>query len=289
MDSHSNMDYQLRDFLSINPLGFHKISYTEWGNVPNHKTVLCMHGLTRNGRDFDYLAQDLSSNYRVVCPDLAGRGASDRLNNQHLYNQAQYATDLTALIARLDVQSLIWVGTSLGGALGMYLAAQPNTPIRALILNDIGPLISRSGLTRISKYTKQKQIFTSIDEAETYFRNAYNTTEQISAEQWRHLAECSVTKLENGQYTLAFDPAAATGIHKWWIPDINLWSIWSKIKCPVLVLRGEKSDILLKETTDQMQISGPKTTVFEIPGCGHAPMLMTKDQIEIIQNWLRAS
>lgn len=279
---------QQKSLLSINPLGFHKIAYTEWGNVPTNKTILCMHGLTRNGRDFDYLAENLNGSYRVVCPDLAGRGASDKLHNHHFYNQVQYATDLTALIARLDVQSLIWVGTSLGGALGMYLAAQPNTPIKALVLNDIGPLISKIGLTRISKYAKQDHTFVSLDDAEKFFRNIYNTTEQITDEQWRHLTECSVTKLNNGQYTLAYDPEVATAIHKWWIPDINLWSLWSKIKCPVLVIRGEKSDILLRETTDQMKLIWPKTTVFEIPDCGHAPMLMTKDQLEIIQNWLRS-
>lgn len=274
--------------LGINPLGFHKIAYTEWNDTANNETILCMHGLTRNGRDFDYLAQSLSSSYRIVCPDLAGRGASDRLNNHHFYNQAQYAADLTTLIARLDVQSLIWIGTSLGGILGMYLAAQVRTPIKALILNDIGPLISKIGLTRISKYAKQDQTFVNIDDAERFFRNIYNTTEEITNEQWRHLTECSVTKLDNGQYTLAYDPEVATPLHKWWIPDINLWSLWSKIRCPVLVLRGEKSDILLRQTTDQMQNTWPQTTVFEIPGCGHAPMLMTADQIYLIQNWLKS-
>lgn len=277
---------QQKSFLSINPLGFHKIAYMEWGNLPADNTILCVHGLTRNGRDFDYLAQNLSGSYRMICPDLAGRGASDRFDNPHFYNQAQYVTDLTCLIARMDVQSLIWLGTSLGGILGLYLAAQTNSPIKALVLNDIGPLISKIGLTRIGKYAKPDRNFTSIADAETYLRNIYNTTEQITDEQWRQKAETSVNKLDNGQYALAYDPHIANAMHKWWITDINLWNLWSKIKCPVLVLRGEKSDILLRQTTDQMQITGPKTTVFEIPGCGHAPLLMTKDQIAIIQNWL---
>ncbi|HSX20875.1 MAG TPA: alpha/beta hydrolase [Gammaproteobacteria bacterium] len=264
------------------------MSYTEWGQAAAQNSILCMHGLTRNGRDFDYLAQSLSANYRVICPDLAGRGASDRFANPHFYNQAQYATDLTTLIARMNVPALTWIGTSLGGILGMYMAAQPNTPIKALVLNDAGPLISKIGIERIRKYAKRDMKFANLAEAEQYFRNAYKTSEKITDEQWQHMAEHSVTKLPDGQYALAYDPHVAHGMHKWWITDINLWSLWDKVKCPVLVLRGETSDILLRETTDQMRVTGPKATITEIPACGHAPMLMTPEQIAIIHTWLGA-
>lgn len=274
---------QQKFLLGINPLGFHKIAYTDWGDSP--KIIICMHGLTRNGRDFDYLAENLSNNYRIICPDLPGRGASEKFNNPRFYNQAQYAADATSLIARTNAQSIIWIGTSLGGALGMYLASLQNTPIKALVLNDIGPVISKIGISRISKYANKELIFATMDDVENYLRRAYNTSEEVTDEQWRQLAKSSVYKLD-GQYTLAYDPNAGNGLRKWWIGDIKLWSWWSKIQCPVLVLRGARSDILLPETVARMQTEGPDTTVFEIPGCGHAPMLMTRDQIDMIQNWL---
>lgn len=272
----------------LNPTGFHKITYYEWGNASAPHTIVCAHGLTRNGRDFDFLAQKLSEygKYRVVCVDLAGRGASAKFSNPHLYNQIQYAADLTNLIARLDVESVIWIGTSLGGGLGMYLAAQANTPLKALILNDVGPLISKIGIKRIMKYTEHANKFRSIDEVETFLRNVYKTNEQISDLQWRNLAETSVWLTADNQYVLAYDPHITNAIHKWWIPDINLWNLWIQIHCPVLAIRGANSDILLSETAMQMQITGPRATVVEIADCGHAPMLMTKDQIDIIQKWL---
>jgi pimeloyl-ACP methyl ester carboxylesterase len=277
---------QQKNLLSISTAGFHKIAYTEWGDAKAKQTILCVHGLTRNSRDFDQLAARLSVSARVACPDLIGRGASDWLSNPALYNQAQYVYDLTALIARLDVDSLIWVGTSLGGLLGMYIAAQPNTPIKALVLNDVGPLVSHHGLSRIMKYAKHENKFSSLLDVEKFLRNLYQTQEPISDELWRYKAQISAKQLPDGNYTLAYDPHVTKAPFKLWFTDINLWYLWDKIKCPVLVLRGQNSDILSAETLTKMSITGPKATTKVIPGCGHAPMLMTDDQIDIVSSWL---
>lgn len=277
---------QQKSLLSLSPLGFHKVAYLEWDDIAAKRTIVCLHGLTRNAHDFDFLAKALSSKARIVCPDMVGRGASDWLKNPHLYNQAQYCVDLTALIARLDVESVIWIGTSMGGLLGMYLAAQANSPIKALILNDIGPLVSKQGLSRISKNNKSNISFANIAEAELYFRSLYNTTEGLTDDTWRYFTEHSVRQLPDGRLTTSFDPNVANAVHKFWFMDINLWNFWEKIQCPVLTLRGELSDVLSQKTADQMRTTGPKSTVHVIKGCGHTPMLMTQDQINLIDNWL---
>lgn len=278
---------QKKSFLSLSTSGFHKVSYVEWGSFNTARTIICSHGLTRNGRDFDFLAEYLSTDSRIVCPDLIGRGASDWATDAHLYNQAQYLIDMTALIARLDANSITWIGTSLGGMLGMYLASQENSPITSLILNDVGPVVPRAAIARIAKYAGNDPTFPNIDVAKQYMQRIFATGEKLSDEIWNNLTLHSVTQQSDGSYRLAYDPKISSSMLKFWFTGVHLWSIWDRIRCPVLTLWAEKSDILLPDTIDKMRRSGPKTEVVKIPNCGHAPSLMTKDQVEIISKWLQ--
>lgn len=284
-----NSSMQKKSLLSLNPAGFHKIAYTEWGCVTAPRTLICVGGLTRNSRDFDMLAQELiaQQHIRVICPDLPGRGASDWFANARSYTHQQYLIDLVALIARLNVPAVTWLGTSMGGVLGMYLAAQNNSPINALILNDVGAVIPRAAIKRIAKYTKKVPNFLDLNAAQNYLRSTYANGGPLTAAMWQHITEHSVVQQADGSFTLAYDPKIVRSMPNFLWFDIKLWDLWNSIKCPALVLRAQQSDVLLKSTADQMLHTGTKTTVVEIANCGHAPMLMTPDQIAIINNWLK--
>lgn len=276
-----------RNYLScLGPQGFHKIAYTEWGEAVERPTLVCVHGMTRNARDFDALAAAMEDRYRVVSMDVVGRGESDWLADYAGYGYAQYMADAAALIARLDVEQVDWVGTSMGGLVGMMLAARPNSPIRRLVINDIGPFIPKSFLGRIRDYVGTDPHFADIGELEAYIRKIHASFGPMSDEQWRHLAEHSARPLEGGGYGLAYDPAIAKAAFSPEGPsDVELWDIWEQVACPVLVLRGAESDLLLPETVARMKASGPGCEAVDIPGCGHAPSLMPADQIAIVRDW----
>jgi pimeloyl-ACP methyl ester carboxylesterase len=275
-------------FLGLGPHGFHKVAYTSWGDTGIDRVAICVHGLTRNGRDFDALAQALAPNYRVACPDIAGRGGSDWLLHPEDYGYPLYMNDMAALIARLDVDAVDWIGTSMGGLIGMMLAAQPNSPIRRLVINDVGPFIPKGALERIGGYVGSRTHFRDIEEADSYLRTVHATFGPLSDAQWRHLATHSVRRDEGGGFTLHYDPRIGDAFAGP-IEDIDLWNIWDAIDCPVLVLRGGESDLLLPETAQRMVTSGPDAELIEIPGVGHAPALMDPDQIGAIKDWLVAS
>jgi pimeloyl-ACP methyl ester carboxylesterase len=268
--------------------GLHRISYVEWGSRGADRTVVCVHGMARNGRDFDTLAQQLSSRYRVICPDMPGRGRSAWLTvagPDGGYNFAQYLLDMTALIARLDVPQVDWIGTSMGGVIGMMLAAQPESPIRRLVMNDTGPVVPATFADYLSTYISADPDFDTLDQLEAYLRTTYAAWGQLSDAQWRQLAEHSHRRKQNGKLGLGYDPAIGKAL-KPPFSTIELWPFWGGVKCPVLVLRGESSTLLSPEVADRMAHSGPKTTVVEIPGCGHAPSLMAPEQIALIETWL---
>lgn len=273
-----------KHILCLNHQGFHNLAYTEWDQGAAQRTLVCVHGLTRNSRDFDTIAEELSTQMRVVCPDLVGRGASDWLSDAK-YTNEQYAFDITALIARLNVPKISWLGTSLGGGIGLYLAAQKNSPIECLVLNDIGPFIPKEALRRIAKYAGNAPTFATLIEAEQYIRHIYIDSDPLTDAQWQDLTKYSVQQ-KNGTWHLAYDPKVIHKVPSIFILDINYWDMWEKITCPVLVLRGANSDILLKDTAERMQRTGPKATVIEVPNCGHAPSLRSAEQITIISNWL---
>jgi pimeloyl-ACP methyl ester carboxylesterase len=272
-------------FLGLGPAGFHRIAYVEWGDG-GKPPLICVHGLTRNGRDFDHLAQALAGDYRVVCPDVVGRGKSEWLPDGSLYGQPQYMSDMAALIARVADGPVDWIGTSMGGLIGMMLAAQNGSPIRRLVVNDVGPFIPKTALERLASYVGGNPSFPNIQELEIYLRQVAAPFGPLSDGEWRHLALHSAKTLPDGTLGLAYDPAIGKAFRAQPLQDIDLWSVWDRIRCPVLVLRGAASDLLLAETADEMTRRGPHATVAEIAECGHAPALMDAAQIAAIRDWL---
>lgn len=273
--------------LSLGPHGFHKIAYTDWGSPDNNRIVVCVHGLTRNGRDFDFLAQAIAPHYRAVCPDLPGRGHSHWLTVAADYRPPTYMADMATLIARLNVDQVDWIGTSLGGILGIMLAAQPNNPIRKLVVNDVGAFVSRSTVERIKSYVGQDPEFADQRALEAYLRENHATFGALTDEQWRHLAKHSARHdPQNDAWRLHYDPALAGPFKEAFNSDLDMWPMWEAITCPVLILRGDESDILAKETAEEMLTRGPAAELIEFPGVGHAPMLMDPLQIEAVREWL---
>jgi pimeloyl-ACP methyl ester carboxylesterase len=274
-------------FLGLGPHGFHRIQYTEWGDPANAKVLICVHGLTRTGRDFDCLAAALEDAYRVICPDVVGRGRSEWLNYKADYNYPQYMADMNALIARSNAAQVDWVGTSMGGLIGMLLAAQPGTPIRKLLMNDIGPFILKAGLRRIAEYVGKPVRFASLEEMERYMRMIAAPFGPLTDAQWRHLTVHSARRLASGEYIFAYDPGIAEPF-KANLEDVDLWPVWETVRCPVLVLRGAESDVLTRADAEAMQSRGPKARLVEFSGIGHAPMLMADAQIKVVRDWLLA-
>jgi pimeloyl-ACP methyl ester carboxylesterase len=267
--------------------GLHRISYLEWGDPRNRDVLLCVHGLTRSSRDFDDLARALCTQFRVVCPDIAGRGDSDRLADPALYVVPQYVADMVTLIARLDVETVNWLGTSMGGLIGMALAAQAHSPVARLMLNDAGPVISRASLERIGGYLGTRMQFPSLDEAEAYMRSISAPFGPHSDAQWRFLTETWLRRNDDGTWHAHYDPRIAEAFRAA-LPekDLELWPVYDAIRCPTLVLRGEHSDLLSRKTTSEMRARGPKAKVVEIAGVGHAPTLMHPDQIALVRDFL---
>lgn len=275
-----------KTFQGMSPAGFHRVAYTDWGATDGRGTVVCVHGLTRNGRDFDKFAAALAGDFRIVCPDVVGRGRSDWLPNGSLYGFPQYLSDMVALVARLDVEEVDWVGTSMGGLIGMMLAAQPNTPVRRLVLNDVGPFIPKEALERIGGYIAANPVFDDLAAVESHLRTIYDGFGILSDEDWRMLAHNSARPLPDGHLTFAYDPAIGAPFENKPLQDIDLWAIWDAVRCPVLVVRGAMSDMLTAETASEMSGRGPGATVIDIPGAGHAPSLMTPEQITIVRDFL---
>jgi len=275
------------DVQCLSPAGLHRIAYTEWGDPANDRVLICVHGLARVGRDFDALAHAMSDTYRVVCPDIVGRGRSARLLDPTHYQIPQYVADMVTLLARLDARTVHWVGTSMGGLIGMALAAQPATPISRLVLNDVGPLLRAEALKRIADYIGQAPVFPDFAAAETYIRAVSAPFGLSSDAQWRRLAETSVVS-DGSAYRLHYDPAIAAPLKalQTGATDIDLWPLYEAIKCPTLVVRGAKSDLLDRATHQEMASRGPRATLAEIPNVGHAPMFMDEAQIAIVRNFL---
>jgi len=284
------MQFTQKTVQCISPSGLHRMAYTEWGVPDNPRVLVCVHGLTRNARDFDDLARALSAHYRVVCPDVVGRGRSGRLRDPAHYGVPQYVADMVTLIARLNVDSVHWVGTSMGGLIGMALAAQENSPIRRLILNDVGPLITVDSLKRIGAYVGLDPTWATFGEAQAYVRLISAPFGDLDEAQWHHLTESSIGQRADGRWGFLYDPQIATPFKATFSEqDIDLWPLYQAIRCPTLAIRGAESDLLTRETWLQMGQCGPRAELAEIPGVGHAPMFLTQGQIDIARNFLLAA
>lgn len=281
-------DFGLRErsVQCIGPHGLHRMAYTEWGDPDNPRVVVCVHGLTRNGRDFDDLARVLAADYRVICPDVVGRGRSDWLGVKADYGFPLYVADMITLIARLDVSSVQWVGTSMGGLIGMLIASQPHTPITRLVLNDVGPVITAASLRRIGQYVGTAPRFPTMEAAEAYIREVSAPFGPLTDAQWRHLTRYTVRPVEGG-FAMIYDPGIGEVFRQTpLVLDVSLWEVYDHIRCPTLALRGAESDLLEAATLAEMARRGPKARTVEFPGIGHAPMLMDAGQIATVREFL---
>jgi pimeloyl-ACP methyl ester carboxylesterase len=312
------MSFSRCSFLSLTPGGFHRIAYLDWGRHRAPQVVVCVHGLSRNSRDFDPLARDLARSCRVVCPDVVGRGDSEWLKDKRDYCFSTYLSDAAALIARITAPvppvsfgsirgrrpadegpaQIDWVGTSMGGLIGMLLAAKRGTPIRRLVLNDVGAFIPWSALYRLKGYIAGGGAFRDVGEVEAYLRDACAPFGELTTGQWRHLAEHAASLGEDGRYHLRYDPAIGETMRvsapdpelplgPGFLSGIDLWATWAETRCPTLILRGADSDVLSRETAQRMQALRAGVEVVEFSDVGHAPALMSEDQIAAVRGFLQ--
>ena len=303
-------------FLSLGTGGFHRIAYTDWGDPLNPHVVACVHGLARNSRDFDFLAAELAGDCRVVCMDVVGRGESDWLKDKSEYTFSTYLSDAAALLARVTgsgvggwldglrsrmlrrglPHKLDWIGTSMGGLIGILLAAKAGSPIRRLVLNDVGPFVPWSALFRMKGYVGRTPRFGELAEVEAYLRTVCVGFGSLSDAQWAHLARHGARAIEDGGYALRYDPDIGRNMRGRLDPElpigpdllrgVDLWSTWDKVACPMLVLRGAESEVLLPQTLGEMRRRKPDLEVVEFEGVGHAPALMSAEQIAAVQTFL---
>ena len=280
------------------PAGLHRVAYKQWGDAANPRVLVCVHGVTRVSDDFDALAQALSDRYRVICPDVAGRGRSGRLAMPALYTIPQYVADMVTLIARVtgvpgSDGTVDWFGTSMGGLIGMVLASLPGNPIRKLVLNDIGPIIDPGALARIGDYIGQDLRFASFEEGAQFVRTVSASFGPHSEAQWHKLAADVLVQDDDGAWRRHYDMALAQPF-KAATPETAqrdeaaLWGAYDAITCPTLLVRGAESDLLSCATAQMMTQRGPHPQLVEISGVGHAPTFMQDDQIAIARAFLIA-
>jgi pimeloyl-ACP methyl ester carboxylesterase len=269
---------------------FRKLAFEEWGD-PTASPMVCVHGLTRNGRDFDALARALAGQYRVICPDLPGRGHSDWLEDPMLYQAQHYVTALAHLLSWIG-RDVAWIGTSLGGICGMVIAATDGSPITRLVLNDVGPFIPKEALARIRDYmvasgdSPLMSRFPDLESIERHLRIIHAPFGPLSDDQWTELARNSARALPDGRFTMHYDPKIAEPLRGHDPVDVDMWPFWDRIQVPRMVIRGATSDILLPDTFARMEASGAEA--FEVPVTGHAPALLDPLQIEAIRSFLAA-
>jgi pimeloyl-ACP methyl ester carboxylesterase len=263
-----------------------EIHITEWG-AQHAQTVVAWHGLARTGRDMDALAEHLSQRWRVICPDTIGRGLSQWSATPAAdYNLAFYERLAVSLLDQLGVQQLHWLGTSMGGAIGLRAAAgRLRGRIQRLVMNDIGPTLPQAAVDRILAYAGNPAAFATVAELEQYFRAVYKPYGWLSDAQWRLLTETSLRRLPDGRVTPHYDPAMVQQfVHH--PHDYEQWEAWDALTLPVLCLRGETSDLLLPETAEAMRVRGPRAVVATIAGCGHAPALNTPAMFALVERFL---
>ena len=273
--------------------GLHRMAYWEWGDPMNPRVLVCVHGLSRQGRDFDALADALAGHYRVVAPDVAGRGDSDWLPDPMAYVVPTYVADMVTLLARLNAESVHWVGTSMGGLIGMGVASLKGSPITRLVLNDVGPTLEPGALQRIGTYLGQPLRWNTLEEAADYLWTISKSFGPHTREQWLALTR-HMLRTDGDGFKLHYDPAIAVPFRAV-TPEMAaageaaLWQAYDAITCPTLVLRGAQSDLLSHGTAQAMTQRGPMARLHEFEGVGHAPMFSTPEQINVVQEFLLGS
>lgn len=278
----------------LSATGLHRMAYWEWGAADNPQVLVCVHGLSRQGRDFDELARDLSRDYRVVCPDVVGRGRSERLRDPMAYGFPTYVADMVTLLARLGVEQVDWVGTSMGGLIGMLLAAQQDRSggrlIRKLVLNDVGPAYEQVFVDRLKTYLGHPVHWHTAEEAANALQRISQGFGPHTPEQWLALTRPMLVPEGDG-FTLHYDPTIAVPIRAL-TPEAGaagaayLWHCYAQIASPTLLLRGAESDLLTPATAARMAAEGPKARVHEFAGVGHAPTLVQPEQRAVVRQFL---
>ena len=265
-----------------------KLAYTEFGDANNPKVLFCVHGVSRCGRDFDAIAEALSDVYRVICPDMAGRGGSDWLDDPAGYGMPVYLSDIKALRKHVGAERIDWIGTSMGGLIGMVLASMGDkSPIDRMVMNDIGPFIPKESLQRISTYLGTTETFADVAAIEAYIRDVNAAFGPLTDPQWAFLASHSHRPAPDGNgLRLHYDPRIVEPFKAGSDEDADMWGIWDKVSCPTLVLHGSESDLLSKETVEEMTKRGPEADYHTFVGNGHAPALLDDEQISVVRNWL---
>ena len=270
--------------------GLHRMAYWEWGEHTHPHVVLCAHGLTRQGRDFDTLARALAPHCRVVCPDVVGRGRSDWLADPMAYQVPQYVADMVTLLARLNAKTVDWVGTSMGGLIGIGLAAQQGTPLRRMVVNDVGPTLEPAAIARIGSYVGRPAQWATIDEAADALWSISQGFGPHTREQWLALTEPQLTR-DGEMWRPRSDPSVAVPFRAV-TPEMArsgealLWQAWDRIAVPTLLLRGAQSDLLSPATAQAMTGHGPHARLVEFAGVGHAPMLVQPEQVAVVRDFL---
>jgi pimeloyl-ACP methyl ester carboxylesterase len=283
---------RLKHVQCLDSRGLHRMAYWEWGDPAQREVVVCVHGLSRQGRDFDTLARDLAGDFRVVCPDVVGRGQSDWLADPAGYNVPAYVADMVTLLARLDAEQVDWVGTSMGGLIGLALASLPGVPVRRLVLNDVGPAIEPDSLTRIGTYLGQPAHWRTLDEAADVLLAISQGFGPHTREQWLALTAPQL-KPDGAGFKPHYDPGIAAAF-KSYSADVAragealLWQAYDSLTCRTLLLRGAESDLLSPATARAMTQRGPRARLVEFDGVGHAPMLVQPDQHAAVRGFLLA-
>ncbi len=285
---------RLRHVQCLDGRGLHRMAYWQWEREggATDRVLVCAHGLSRQGRDFDTLAEAMRDGWRVVCPDVVGRGESDRLADPSAYQITTYVADMVTLLARLDAKTVHWFGTSMGGLIGMALAALPKSPIERLVLNDVGPVIDPAGIARIASYIGLPLTWASENEAADYLLTISQGFGPHSREQWLALTR-PMLRRDGDRYRLHYDPAIGVPLRAMTVAaagagETALWAAYDAIRCPTLVLRGADSDVLAPATAAAMASRGPNARVHEFAGVGHAPTIVAADQIAVVREFLQA-
>ncbi len=275
----------------LSPAGLHNMAYREWGDPHNPNVLLCIHGITRVSGDFDQLARALCDTYRVVCPDVVGRGRSGWLRDPQYYVVPQYVSDMVTLLARLNAETADLVGTSMGGLIGLVLASLPNNPVRKLVLNDVGPKLDLEAMARIGECIGADMRFNTFDEAATYIRSISASFGGHTETEWRKLAADVLRQDQDGTWIRHYDLKLAvqfilTTGDAFKVSEALLWAAYNAISCPTLLLRGAQSDLLSLDVAQIMTQCGSKAKLVEFAGVGHAPTLLHVDQIEVVRDFL---
>lgn len=274
------------EFPLLGPEGFMPVAYRQWGDPANPRVVICVHGLSRNRLDFDELGEALGGEYRILAPDMPGRGGSGWLRDKTAYGFPLYEQVCATLIALSGAERVFWVGTSMGGIIGMRLAAKANTPISRLVINDIGPHVPAEGRRDNQASFGTDPRFADFDAAVDWHKVNRSAFGPLSEEGWRHMTEASVRTLEDGSLGLHYDPGLAVNQKREPVQSVEMWDVWQRIGCPVLTIWGTVSKLLLAEDLERMQAEGPGTAVLPVEGVGHAPAISGERVIGAIQGFL---